>query len=257
MRKYLLIQTILWSFAVVTAVAQTNTNQTDYNAQLDEPVTSQEVILDEDDAKNYNIYISGDENAESEPISIDQKQWNKLTDDKAFDYNRDLPQANNSFLHRLLLKIISALGTTIGKVIIWGLGILILAAIVWFVLKRLKLTNRADKSIAVETDITANFTTATDWNSAIQEALKQNNYPLAVAYMFRHLVFQLHEKDILKITDTATNSKLLRDLRPQPYYKDFRTITTQYEYVCFGEYPISTNEMEHYQQQYRKILQQI
>lgn len=258
MRKIISLSFIYLCLLPITNYAQPfNTSST--------PTTVEEINVANDSGyiettttyDENTIYIGADAFAESTPITIDQQQWNKLTDDKAFNYERVQQVQENNFLVQIFIYLIQFFGSPIGQVILWILVVGIVLLIVFFILKRLKLTNRADKSIALGTEVTASFATATDWNTAINNALQQQNYPLAVAYMFRHLVFQLHEKEILKITDTATNSRLLRDLRPQSYYKDFRAITTQYEYVCFGDYPINNKELEHYQQQYRKILAQI
>jgi len=81
---------------------------------------------------------------------------------------------------------------------------------------------------------------------AIREAVRNNNYRLAVRLHYLQLLKVLSEKGIISYQPDKTNFDYLLQVRPTAYYNDFFSATRTYEYSWYGLFPINED-------QYRQI----
>ncbi|MCH5599572.1 DUF4129 domain-containing protein [Niabella ginsengisoli] len=78
---------------------------------------------------------------------------------------------------------------------------------------------------------------------AIQDALKANNYRLAIRLQYLQLLKTLSEKGIIKYQPDKTNFDYLLQTRSTSHYQDFLSATRSYEYSWYGLFPI---DEDHY-----------
>jgi hypothetical protein len=72
----------------------------------------------------------------------------------------------------------------------------------------------------------------------IQQAIKNGNYRLAVRYLYLLSLKRLADKNYIEINSSKTNYEYVNEVRKQKFANDFASLTLQYEYVWYGEYPV-------------------
>lgn len=86
------------------------------------------------------------------------------------------------------------------------------------------------------------------YKQAIQKALQNKNYRLAIRLQYLQLLKVMADKKIINYRPDRTNFDYLLQLRATDYYKDFFSVTRNYEYSWYGLFDIS-------EQQYQKMEQ--
>lgn len=186
----------------------------------------------------------------SQPVTIDADQWNKITDDPAFNYEQDTQQSNNqSAIAKFFESLINFLVTS-GKWIIWLLVITIVLFVVYFLLKRLTLLPKQNKSKEIlHEQVQQHF----NFEEAINKAIQQKDFPLAVSLVYQHTIVLLKQKGELDINNETPNAQILQQVRKKDYYKILKQQFNTFEMVHFGEYPIAPTQFDDYYQQYLRI----
>ncbi|MEP7280318.1 MAG: DUF4129 domain-containing protein [Bacteroidota bacterium] len=136
------------------------------------------------------------------------------------------------------------------KLVLW----LLAAAVLFFVLyklflgkNRLFVTNR--KNIAAVVEIEAESVTG-QYGNLINKAVAENNYRLAVRYLYLQTLVNLSEKGYIVRGTEKTNYQYISELRARSgvFAQPFARLTLQYEYSWYGEYPVSEamfNTLQH------------
>lgn len=86
------------------------------------------------------------------------------------------------------------------------------------------------------------------YKQAIQKALQNKNYRLAIRLHYLQLLKMMADKKIITYRPDKTNFDYLMQLRPTDHYNDFFSVTRNYEYSWYGLFDIS-------EQQYQKMEQ--
>ena len=209
---------------------------------------SEEAGSYEDDSEN-TIYPYSE--ATSKPVTIDQDKWNKLTDDEDLKYNElaDLPlnspsmEAFANFLEFLMTK---------GIWIIWLLVGLLVAFTLYKILKSLNISRNQIVN-ANEVPILTEDAVHMDYEQLIQNSIADNNISKAVELMYQHIIILMQQKKEITIQQYTTNAQILNKSRQLPYYNILKKLLVQFEYVCFGEYPISKVQFEAYTNIYQEL----
>lgn len=81
-----------------------------------------------------------------------------------------------------------------------------------------------------------------DFNSLIEEAIAKNNYRLAVRLYYLKTLKQLTDKGLIHWQPTKTNRSYVNELNTKTLQSDFEKLTSQFEYVWYGEFRISEVE---------------
>lgn len=208
---------------------------------------------------SYEILLYPDSAAVSVPVTIDQKSWNALTDDAAFHYIRqetardeapaEVPgtgawDALMSFLDRE------------GRWIIWILAGGIIIFVLYKILSHLNLGRKDILRPAAAADpVTAQ--PGDDIETLLARSLAERRITDAVSYMYQHIILLMQQRNIIKIRQETTNSEILRMTRSLPYHNDLRKLINRFEYVYFGEYPVSDEQFDHYRHTYQTLKQQL
>lgn len=76
-------------------------------------------------------------------------------------------------------------------------------------------------------------------DSLLAKYIAQNNYRLAVRVLYLQLLKMLSERSIISYQPQFTNTHYLQQLSATSLYGDFFKVTRYYEYIWYGEFPVS------------------
>jgi Domain of unknown function (DUF4129) len=77
---------------------------------------------------------------------------------------------------------------------------------------------------------------STDYERLIAKAVSNNNYRLAVRYLYLRALQKLAAAGAIELTADKTNAVYLRELSGKPYKNEFASLTLHYEYIWYGEF---------------------
>ncbi|MEZ4903136.1 MAG: DUF4129 domain-containing protein [Spirosomataceae bacterium] len=78
-----------------------------------------------------------------------------------------------------------------------------------------------------------------DFNTSIEDALQQRNYRLAVRLYYLKSLKQLTDRQLIYWQPTKTNRVYVHELEHTPFKMDFEQLTSQFEYIWYGEFAIT------------------
>ena len=102
--------------------------------------------------------------------------------------------------------------------------------------------SKKSKKIDSDEAITAENIENTDINALITNAETNNDYRLAIRFYYLLVLKNMSLKKLIKFEDDKTNSEYLNELYNTPYSKDFSYGSYLYNYIWYGEFPISTEQ---------------
>ena len=88
---------------------------------------------------------------------------------------------------------------------------------------------------------------ANDPDSLLRSAIKSGNYRLAVRYLYLQALRRLSERKFIEINTNKTNYEYVTEIRRHKFANEFASLTLQYEYVWYGEYPVDERLFEQIQ----------
>jgi hypothetical protein len=133
-------------------------------------------------------------------------------------------------------------------------------ALVLFVLYRLFFgagvftRNRSQEMPEIELEETPD---ETDLEKSLRMALSKKDYRLAVRYLFLQTLYGLGERGVLNLSTDKTNYQYMTELSSKKYANEFAQLSLQYEYVWFGNFPVTETRFATIQQQHKQFLKQI
>ena len=83
-----------------------------------------------------------------------------------------------------------------------------------------------------------------DINVLISDAIKNQNYRLAIRYYYLQTLKFLTEKNIISWEPEKTNEDYIKEIDTDSLNSDFKTITKIYDYVWYGEFGIDEFKFE-------------
>jgi hypothetical protein len=72
----------------------------------------------------------------------------------------------------------------------------------------------------------------------LRNAIRSGNHRLAVRYLYLQVLNKLAERKIIQINSNKTNYEYVNEIRKHKFANEFASLTLQYEYVWYGEYPV-------------------
>lgn len=80
------------------------------------------------------------------------------------------------------------------------------------------------------------FNNEIDYDVLIHKYQLEENYRLAVRFMYLRLIRTIRDKGDIQIRDSSTNAEIARAFATHPGVADFRYLATAYEYIYYGEF---------------------
>lgn len=137
--------------------------------------------------------------------------------------------------------------SSIFGIIFWIVAIGLFAYLVY----RLFLSNssffaRNRKNVSVDIQVAAED--SNDPDAMLRNAIRSGNYRLAVRYLYLQALLRLSERKYIEINANKTNYEYVNEVRKHKFANEFASLTLQYEYVWYGEYPVDERLFEQIQE---------
>jgi hypothetical protein len=87
----------------------------------------------------------------------------------------------------------------------------------------------------------------------IENALRNQNYRLAVRLLYLQTLKHLSDKEIIDWQPAKTNSAYVKEVQGENGYHDFSTLTYQFEYIWYGDFEINQLAYSHIQQSFQQF----
>jgi hypothetical protein len=94
---------------------------------------------------------------------------------------------------------------------------------------------------------------ASDPDSLLRNAIRNGNYRLAIRYLYLQSLQRLSEKKFIEINTNKTNYEYVTEVRRFKFANEFASLTLQYEYVWYGEYPVDEKLFEQIQSSFTQF----
>ena len=140
------------------------------------------------------------------------------------------------------------------KTLLWILIIISFTAIIiWYLLSlNIRLFRKAPTSIqALETDKMPEDIFSIPYDKSIADALKQNNYRLAVRLHYLQTLMHRSQKNLIHFKQDKSNSQYLAQLYNSEHYNEFFKLTRRFEYTWYGQFSLSTEAFEQVQKDFK------
>lgn len=132
-------------------------------------------------------------------------------------------------------------------IIFWVLAIALFGYLVYrLFLSDSSFLSKNRKNIASDIRV-AQEENAGDPDSLLRNAIRNGNYRLAVRYLYLQSLQRLSEKKFIEINSNKTNYEYVTEVRRHKFANEFASLTLQYEYVWYGEYPVDQTLFEQIQ----------
>ena len=132
-------------------------------------------------------------------------------------------------------------------IIFWIIAIGLFGFLVYkLFLSNSALFSRNRRNISSDIDIVSEQD-ITDTEKLLRNAIRNGNYRLAVRYLYIQSLEKLAERKFIEINSNKTNYEYVTELRRHRFANEFASLTLQYEYVWYGEYPVDEKLYEQIQ----------
>jgi Domain of unknown function (DUF4129) len=186
---------------------------------------------------------------------------------KAFDYtqkiNRKPPGWWDRFwnwLGRLFSRMADSKGVSLGfKVFFWALAIfIILLAILRLAgMDAMSVFTRKRPVEEIPYTVESDDIYALDFTVALQKAIDQKNFRLAVRILYLQTLRKLADRQLIDWKLNKTNYHYIGELRPGPHGAAFTQLTRTYEYAWYGEFPVSEAAFKEVRENFNGFQQKI
>ncbi|MGV3557741.1 DUF4129 domain-containing protein [Larkinella arboricola] len=89
-----------------------------------------------------------------------------------------------------------------------------------------------------------------DFDQQIDTAIQQRNYRLAVRLLYLQTLKHLSNRNLIDWKPDKTNRSYVYDLAQSPLQPEFETLTTQFEYIWYGDFPITEERFKPLQESF-------
>jgi len=187
--------------------------------------------------------LNVDEKDSLEKIVIRSIDINKYKNDKDFNYDKVVVQEESLWdkFWRLFWQFIDDIlatksGRTTVNITLFLLAIALIGLFVWKItqMNRTSMFGRNATEQIVYTVTDDNIHTI-HFESAIQQAIGQENYRLATRLLYLQTLKQLADKGLIQWQLNKTNTAYLAEMKTHPANDMFVQLTHHFDYVWYGE----------------------
>ena len=203
------------------------------------------------------------------PLQFDDTAITKLKQDEAFDYVEFVPPDNiwtrfktwinevwSSFINWILqggeaTGILGFLVKALPYLLIAG----VIAFLIWLFLRidlggsPLKTADLNKVILSDEQDIIE----TQDIESLITQALRENNYRLAVRFYYLLVLQKLSQKDIIDWQVQKTNADYVYEIKSDGLRNDFTKLTRIYDFIWYGNFEVNETDFLKAEKEFKQI----
>lgn len=190
-------------------------------------------------------YAAANDRTPVQVRSVDGKLLNEIRSSRDYQYGTDVPPTA-SLWDRFKAWLWTKLGELLASKGYRNVGQYILlaavAALVVWLLYRAQVLNRLFARRAK--DLGLDYTTldedihAINFADRIEEAVSQRNYRLAVRLLYLQTLKRLTDGGLIRWQPNKTNRQYAYELTGNPARLGFEQLTTQFEYIWYGDFPV-------------------
>jgi len=244
---------VLWSFCTYAQAAD--------SAAVDEIDTE---YVEEIDTDTLSAKTGFDQTA-IQPRYPSTQQLKDFASDSDYNYERDAGPPPSNPLARFwnwLMRSISDFFNSPSYEYFWQYVILaaIGALVIWLLYKADFLgslfSKKAEQDPLAYQAIPENIHEL-NFNDLIDKAIQQQNYRLAVRLYYLKSLKQLTDKELINWQPTKTNRRYVDELEKTHLKSDFERLTSEFEYVWYGEFAVSEVEFGLLKNQFQDFSKKI
>ena len=97
--------------------------------------------------------------------------------------------------------------------------------------------------------------TTKDFDQLINSAVQNNNYKLAVRYLFLKLLKLLSDEEIIQYRKDKTNHQYLKEIDDIQVSNAFKDTAYRFEWIWYGDFPIDKAQMENSKNEFNKLFE--
>ncbi|OIQ22991.1 DUF4129 domain-containing protein [Lacinutrix sp. MedPE-SW] len=205
---------------------------------------------------------------------ITKEDLEKYTQDKAFNYKETIEDPDNwwtrfkRWVRNGLMKFFEWLfGGSKAEGIVWFifrvLPYILLGILIFLLIRFFLKVNSRNLIYGEQNKATINFTDEEqiikneDINALITEAIKQNDYRLAIRYYYLLTLKNLSETNIIDWQLQKTNADYINEIKTNTIQAQFEKITKIYDYVWYGEFKVDALKFESLKQKFINLNNQV
>ena len=80
--------------------------------------------------------------------------------------------------------------------------------------------------------------TFSEWDAALEAAIQQRDYRLAVRILYLKTLQQLHQQSLIRYEPDKTNWEYVYELGNGPHRPAFTKLTRYFDYIWYGEFAV-------------------
>ncbi|MBC8156386.1 MAG: DUF4129 domain-containing protein, partial [Bacteroidetes bacterium] len=187
-------------------------------------------------------------------------QLRTYQNDRNYQYDRDTTPPRSllgkiwEWINTKLSELLrSSAYQSVGQYVVLAL---ILALVVWLLYKAEVLgflfPKKALPTLLDYENLTENIHEIS-FDDRIDEALAGGNYRLAVRLLYLRTLKQLTDRNLIAWQPDKTNRQYAHELASSPLRADFEQLTTQFEFVWYGDFPIDEQRFGELADQFRQF----
>jgi hypothetical protein len=142
------------------------------------------------------------------------------------------------------------------RFILWVAAIAFLLFIIYRLFAKGNVFNAATaktKTVKAEEQVSVNG----DYDRLISQAITHNNFRLATRYLYLKTLYILSAANLITISPDKTNYQYVREMSNHTFYKDFVSLTSNYEYVWYGKFDIDKTLFERIEKEFKNYFQRL
>ncbi len=195
------------------------------------------------------------------PVAVrqaDPEQLHALQTDRDYQYGREAPPPDNP-LARFWFWLVRKIGQFLSSKAYQNVGQYVMlaaiaGAVIYLLMKAEVLgvlfPGRARTSQLTYENLTENIH-AIDFDLAIEEAVGQRSYRLAVRLLYLQTLKRLTDAEQIRYKPDKTNRQYVYELANSPLQADFEGLTRQFEFVWYGDLPVDEDQFRSVRQDFQ------
>lgn len=222
----------------------------------------QKPVVEKAVAKKEPQVLKIDTNSKVELRRFDEQAIKNYSKKRDFIYDDTVavPSAWDRFWAWVWSLVREVLGNKLGGTIIkYILVALVIALIVFIMLKLMgidyKLLTNRSKPIAVPYQEGLENIHEIDFDEQIEQAMQMGNYRLVVRLLYLKTLKQLSDRELIHWLPEKTNQAYVLEIADQAQQQEFAQLTTQFEYIWYGEFFIDKNSFAPIQESFHQFNQ--
>ncbi len=96
-----------------------------------------------------------------------------------------------------------------------------------------------------------------DFDALITEAVQKEQFSRAVRLFYLKILKQLSERDFINWQQGKTNHEYMQELKRPDISPGFSKLTSLFEYICYGDFPIDSQVFEQTRQEFKDFEEKV